>query len=160
RGHSTLGYASPTEYEQPRCPLTWCPLFVGSPSAEGEGRGEAPFSVTTPPPVRIAQRRGCASLVSPRRTTMTVPADDAPDTLPPDATAVRDEQRLAGLIEQWALMRDQGRDVPVGELCRDCPHLAPALAEHIALLARFDEPTPAAGPARPQPPADAFAGLR
>jgi serine/threonine-protein kinase len=93
---------------------------------------------------------------------MSSPADQRPDTLYPDRTldapSGGDEQRLQSLFEEWALLREQGRDVPVAELCRDCPHLARALAREIALHRRF-EPGPADG-GQPLPPVKEFTGLR
>jgi serine/threonine-protein kinase len=86
--------------------------------------------------------------------TQTQPPDPSA-TVPPDG----DAQRLAALLEEWVLLREQGKEISVIELCRDCPHLAAALAEEVALFKRFE----AAGPARagrPVPPAEEFAGLR
>ena len=84
-------------------------------------------------------------------------------TQPPDPTATvppdGDAQRLAALLEEWVLLREQGKEVAVVELCRDCSHLCAALAEEVALFKRFE----ATGPARagqPAPPEKEFAGLR
>src|SRR5262249_44341183 len=56
-------------------------------------------------------------------------------TQPSDLTATGprhgDAQRLAALLEEWVLLREQGKEVSVTELCRDCPHLTAALAEEI-----------------------------
>jgi serine/threonine protein kinase/WD40 repeat protein len=42
--------------------------------------------------------------------------------------------RLETLLSAWQAARDKGRDAPVDELCRDCPELAPKLAEKIQIL--------------------------
>ncbi|HZY89404.1 MAG TPA: protein kinase [Gemmataceae bacterium] len=46
---------------------------------------------------------------------------------------------LADLLQRWEDEFDRGRDVPVEELCRDCPELAAAAAEAIAALKRAKE---------------------
>src|SRR5262245_54891301 len=67
--------------------------------------------------------------------------------------------RVLALFEQWVLLRDQGQEVPVAELCRDCPHLAARLAEEIALHNCFERPDRVkSGP--PPLPVREFAGLR
>jgi serine/threonine-protein kinase len=81
--------------------------------------------------------------------------DDPASTAPPDA----DRQRVQALLEEWILLRDQGRDISVTELCRECPHLGETLAEEIALYKRFEPPDSAQG-RRPEPPVKEFAGLR
>lgn len=45
-----------------------------------------------------------------------------------------DEDHLADLLLRWDELREQGQDVSAEELCRDWPHLAPALARRIHAL--------------------------
>jgi tetratricopeptide (TPR) repeat protein/tRNA A-37 threonylcarbamoyl transferase component Bud32 len=45
-----------------------------------------------------------------------------------------DEDRLADLLLHWDELREQGQDVSAEELCRDWPHLVPALARRIHAL--------------------------
>ncbi|HEX3147390.1 MAG TPA: WD40 repeat domain-containing serine/threonine protein kinase [Gemmataceae bacterium] len=69
--------------------------------------------------------------------------------------------QLDSLVSAWQTARDAGREPSPAELCRDCPDLAPKLAERIALLrqmsglAKDDEtvsnPVPATRPAMPMP---------
>jgi tetratricopeptide (TPR) repeat protein len=42
------------------------------------------------------------------------------------------------LLDRWEEEREQGRDVPVEVLCRDCPELIPEVARRLALLRRID----------------------
>lgn len=44
-----------------------------------------------------------------------------------------DESRVSELMNQWQAERARGRDVPVTELCRDCPELSAELARRIAI---------------------------
>jgi serine/threonine protein kinase len=44
------------------------------------------------------------------------------------------EDRLADLLQRWQEGQDQGIELSVEELCRDCPQLAPVLRERIAAL--------------------------
>ena len=46
----------------------------------------------------------------------------------------RDEELLADLLVQWEELREQGRDVPAAELCRQHPHLADELDRRINAL--------------------------
>ena len=45
-----------------------------------------------------------------------------------------DDDRLADLMLQWEELHEQGQDASAEELCRDCPHLAPALTRRIHAL--------------------------
>src|SRR5437773_11203013 len=49
------------------------------------------------------------------------------------------EDRLNSLLLAWQEQQYQGREVPVAELCRDCPELAEELSERIAVLGRMNE---------------------
>src|SRR5262245_51234533 len=95
--------------------------------------------------------------------TLSAPSDRYPESLPHDRTASwrsgADGPRLQALLEEWVLLRDQGKEVPAAELCRDCPHLAETLAGEIALHMRFEPAAPVEA-ARPEPPVKEFAGLR
>jgi serine/threonine-protein kinase len=42
--------------------------------------------------------------------------------------------QLDDLLLRWEELRDQGKEVALDELCRDCPQLRPALAERVRLL--------------------------
>lgn len=48
------------------------------------------------------------------------------------------EDRLFDLLDQWALLHKQGKDVLVHELCRDCPELVDELERRIATLRATD----------------------
>ena len=52
-------------------------------------------------------------------------------------TGLTDEDRLADLLLQWEELFEQGKDIPVEELCRDCPDMIPAMVERIAALKRM-----------------------
>src|SRR5262245_22583454 len=91
---------------------------------------------------------------------MSEPTHPSSETLPHGRTPQGgDEQRVLALFEEWLLLRDQGRDVTVAELCRDCPHLSSRLAEEISLHLRF-EPTVPSHSGQPGLPVKEFAGLR
>ena len=45
-----------------------------------------------------------------------------------------DTDHILDLLTRWEDEQEKGRDVPVEELCRDCPELAPVVAERIARL--------------------------
>jgi tetratricopeptide (TPR) repeat protein/tRNA A-37 threonylcarbamoyl transferase component Bud32 len=45
-----------------------------------------------------------------------------------------DEDLLAELLLQWEELHEKGQEPAAEELCRDCPHLATLLAEHIKAL--------------------------
>ena len=49
-----------------------------------------------------------------------------------------DEERLDDLLDQWEAAYENGRDVPVSELCRECPELIPHLEDKIARLKRLN----------------------
>jgi len=49
------------------------------------------------------------------------------------------ESRLDSLLLAWQEERQQGRDVPAGELCRDCPELAGELNRRIGILRRMND---------------------
>src|SRR5947209_3805488 len=49
-----------------------------------------------------------------------------------------DKERLADLLLQWEESFEQGLDIPVEDLCRDCPNLIPALAEGISALKQMN----------------------
>src|SRR5205807_1777961 len=98
-----------------------------------------------------------------RRNAMSDSTQPSPQT-PPSGPTVQgpadgDGQRVQELFEAWLLARDQGSNVSVADLCRDCPHLGARLAEEIALYLRF-EPTAPARPGHPDLPVQEFAGLR
>jgi WD40 repeat protein len=46
------------------------------------------------------------------------------------------EERLNSLLSAWQEQQLQGRDVPAGELCRDCPELTEELSRRIRALRR------------------------
>lgn len=48
------------------------------------------------------------------------------------------DDRIFDLLEQWALLRRQGKELPVDELCRDCPELSSELHRRIAVLKATD----------------------
>jgi serine/threonine protein kinase len=71
-----------------------------------------------------------------------------------------DKHRLSELLLRWEEGREQGRDMPAGELCRECPELEPDLAAAIADLRRVvwlddadDGPAPDAEEPSRLPPA-------
>ena len=45
-----------------------------------------------------------------------------------------DEELLADLLLRWEELHEKGQETSAEELCRDCPHLAPLLAERIHAL--------------------------
>lgn len=47
-------------------------------------------------------------------------------------------RRLESLVLAWQEAREQGRDLPAAELCRDCPDLLPELERQIDALRRMD----------------------
>lgn len=47
---------------------------------------------------------------------------------------MNDEERLAELLIQWEEARDQGQEISITELCRDCPHLSGDLARRVECL--------------------------
>src|SRR5262245_29270714 len=47
-------------------------------------------------------------------------------------------QLVLDLLERWQEARDQGRDLPATELCRDHPELLPELDRHLSDLRRLD----------------------
>ncbi|MCZ2344394.1 MAG: serine/threonine protein kinase [Bacteroidales bacterium] len=69
-----------------------------------------------------------------------------------------DTDRIAELLLDWEDRREHGIDVPVEELCRDCPHLIPELARRInalkatTWLTRGDDDPPSETPAPVTPP--------
>jgi hypothetical protein len=60
-----------------------------------------------------------------------------------------DEPRVSDLLLHWEELREQGRPVPVEELCRDCPELLDELRRRVRALEALD---PLLGP-RPKPAA-------
>jgi WD40 repeat protein len=66
--------------------------------------------------------------------------------------------RLSSLLARWQQEHERGRDLPVSELCRDCPELAADLEPCIALLRQIKPALPSsvadtlsAGPLPPRP---------
>src|SRR5262245_43703718 len=47
------------------------------------------------------------------------------------------QARLEGLLAAWQEAREAGRDLPAGELCRDCPELRPELEKRLEALRRM-----------------------
>jgi tRNA A-37 threonylcarbamoyl transferase component Bud32 len=62
--------------------------------------------------------------------------------------------RLADLLLRWEKLHEQGQETSAEELCRDCPHLAPRLAERIHALkvTAWMETPDEGGGTRPEPP--------
>ena len=48
-----------------------------------------------------------------------------------------DSERIAELLVRWEEAWEQGRDIPVDQLCADSPELAPRLRQQIALLRKM-----------------------
>lgn len=46
------------------------------------------------------------------------------------------ENNLDDLLDTWQAAYDTGRDIPVGELCRECPELAPEVQRRLEVLRR------------------------
>jgi serine/threonine-protein kinase len=55
------------------------------------------------------------------------------------------EERLIRLLLAWQEQHLQGRNLPVAELCRDCPELAEELGRRIDVLRRMDRLTESGG---------------
>src|SRR5579862_1029120 len=51
---------------------------------------------------------------------------------------MRDEERLAALLDAWQEAHSRGEDIPPEELCRDCTALLPECTRRIEVLRRFD----------------------
>jgi serine/threonine-protein kinase len=65
-----------------------------------------------------------------------------------------DDELLADLLLRWEELHEKGQEPSAEELCRDCPHLAPPLAERIHALkvtAWMEAPDDGGG-TRPEPP--------
>jgi serine/threonine-protein kinase len=76
-------------------------------------------------------------------------------------------EQITDLLLRWDELREQGRDVPAEELCRDCPELTAEVRRRIEALravyrvpnaAAADSPTLPAPPGRQGPPAAAVSG--
>ncbi len=64
------------------------------------------------------------------------------------------DDRIESLLDAWHAALTAGREVPLAELCRDCPELIPEVARRADLLRKFldlaaTSPCPAAPPAPP-----------
>ena len=56
------------------------------------------------------------------------------------------DPRISAILERWQALRGSGQEVPLEELCRDCPELLPEVRARVAALATGPEPTPGALP--------------
>ena len=107
----------------------------------------------------MSERRAC-TIVAADRKMIRYRSGRPPDTeLRARLRDLANQRRRFGYRRLFILLRDQGQDISVTELCRECPHLGETLAEEIALYKRF-EPPDSAQARRPEPPVKDFAGLR
>src|SRR5689334_4141849 len=69
-----------------------------------------------------------------------------------------DDELLADMLLRWQELHETGQETSAEELCRDCPHLAPLLAERIhalkvtAWMDRHDDGGPNLDPPVPDTP--------
>jgi len=88
--------------------------------------------------LRVPTDKGALTIRCPKCHTSWDWSPDIQSTSGESLAGHADEDRLADMLLQWEESFEQGQDLPVEKLCRDCPNLIQGLGERIAALKRMN----------------------